>query len=127
MKTAETLTGARIYTSKPLLASEQFIRIGKYDSNKEYDCLEFRRCGAKRITDVILALAFLAVLTPLLLIIALSIKIDSRGPVLFRQKRFGLHKKPFLIFKFRTLRQLVKDECDFIQSPLEKVTHANCP
>ena len=39
-----------------------------------------------------------------MLLIAFAIKLDSKGPVLFKQKRFGLHKKHFLILKFRTMR-----------------------
>jgi Undecaprenyl-phosphate glucose phosphotransferase len=59
--------------------------------------------AAKRILDLSLATAgFLAVL-PLMLVTALLIKLDSRGPILFRQKRNGFNGQTFDIFKFRTM------------------------
>lgn len=59
---------------------------------------------AKRALDVTGALIGLLLLMPLLLIIAIAIKATSRGPVLFRQNRYGLGGKTFEIFKFRTMR-----------------------
>lgn len=57
----------------------------------------------KRLMDLAAALLGLAVLWPLFLLIALAIKLDSSGPVLFRQRRLGLEGKPFVILKFRTM------------------------
>jgi lipopolysaccharide/colanic/teichoic acid biosynthesis glycosyltransferase len=57
----------------------------------------------KRLFDVIAALGGLALLSPLLLAIAIWIKLDSRGPVYFRQERVGRAGKPFRIHKFRTM------------------------
>lgn len=57
----------------------------------------------KRIFDFIFALMGLVFLFPLLLIIAIIIKIDSKGPVLFIQERVGQHNKTFNIYKFRTM------------------------
>ena len=54
--------------------------------------------------DLVLALAGLIVLSPLLIALAIAVKLDSRGPVLFKQKRVGLHKAYFNILKFRTMR-----------------------
>lgn len=59
--------------------------------------------GVKRVADVILALIFLLLLSPILLIVALIIKLKSPGPVFFRQKRLGMKGKIFRIFKFRTM------------------------
>jgi exopolysaccharide biosynthesis polyprenyl glycosylphosphotransferase len=50
------------------------------------------------------AIAGLVALAPLMALIALAIKIDSRGPVLFVQQRAGLHRRPFTLMKFRTMR-----------------------
>lgn len=61
------------------------------------------RKGIKRILDLVLSLCGIVVLSPLLLLIAIWIKVDSRGPVLFRQKRVGKDKKFFPILKFRTM------------------------
>jgi lipopolysaccharide/colanic/teichoic acid biosynthesis glycosyltransferase len=58
---------------------------------------------AKRLFDVIASALGLLLLSPLLLAVALAIKLDSRGPVLFRQERVGRHGKPFRIHKFRTM------------------------
>jgi lipopolysaccharide/colanic/teichoic acid biosynthesis glycosyltransferase len=59
---------------------------------------------AKRLFDVLAAGAGVLVLAPLLLAVALWIKLDSPGPVLFRQVRVGRHGVPFEIYKFRTMR-----------------------
>ena len=58
----------------------------------------------KRLFDFILSLIAIVVLALPLIIIALAIKIDSRGPVFFKQKRVGKNKKHFTILKFRTMR-----------------------
>lgn len=58
---------------------------------------------AKRLFDVLAAGAGLLVLAPLLLAVALWIKLDSTGPALFRQVRIGRHGVPFEIYKFRTM------------------------
>lgn len=57
----------------------------------------------KRLLDVLISVVSLAVLSPLFLIIAIAIKIDSKGPVLFKQKRAGKGKELFDIYKFRTM------------------------
>ncbi len=57
----------------------------------------------KRLFDLILAAGALALLSPLLLVVALAIKMESRGPVLFCQTRFGWDNRPFRICKFRTM------------------------
>ena len=59
----------------------------------------------KRLIDVALASVALVLLAPLLLLIALLIKLDSAGPVFFRQERMGKGVQPFLIYKFRTMVQ----------------------
>ena len=58
----------------------------------------------KRLLDIILSGCAIVILSPLLLIIAVAIKIDDPGPVLFRQKRVGIHKTHFFIMKFRTMK-----------------------
>lgn len=68
----------------------------------------------KRVIDFILSLVGIVVLSPLLLILVLAIKLDSKGPVIFTQKRVGQNKKIFLIYKFRTMK---------IDTPKEMPTH----
>jgi exopolysaccharide biosynthesis polyprenyl glycosylphosphotransferase len=61
--------------------------------------------GLKRLFDVTLALLLILPAAPILAIIAIAIKLDSPGPILFRQIRVGLHGVPFVIYKFRSMRQ----------------------
>ncbi len=58
----------------------------------------------KRAMDIVLSLVAMVVLFPLLLAIAVAVKIDSRGPVLFKQERLGRGRKPFTMYKFRSMR-----------------------
>ena len=68
----------------------------------------------KRLIDLLLSGMGILVLSPILLLLAIAIKLDSPGPVFFRQKRVGLHKKHFGILKFRTMR---------IDTPKDMPTH----
>lgn len=58
----------------------------------------------KRLIDIVLSGCALIVLSPLYLILILAIKFNTPGPVLFKQKRVGIHKTYFSILKFRTMR-----------------------
>ncbi|NLV81586.1 MAG: sugar transferase [Synergistaceae bacterium] len=73
----------------------------------------YRKC-IKRIIDLFLSIIGIVVLSPLLLAMAIAIKIDSSGPVLFKQKRIGINKTHFNIYKFRTMR---------IDTPRDTPTH----
>jgi O-antigen biosynthesis protein WbqP len=68
----------------------------------------------KRLIDIILSFIGLIVLSPIYLILIIAIKIESRGPVLFKQKRVGINKTHFNILKFRTMR---------IDTPKDTPTH----
>lgn len=57
----------------------------------------------KRLFDLVAATVALIVLSPLLLLVSLAIKLDSRGPVLFRQIRHGFNNQPIRVLKFRTM------------------------
>jgi len=61
---------------------------------------------AKRVIDVVVASIALVVLAPVLVAIALLVRFTSRGPVLFRQRRVGLHGREFTMLKFRTMRSV---------------------
>jgi len=58
----------------------------------------------KRLIDIVLSCIGLVVLSPVFLIIIIAIKLESKGPVFFKQKRVGIHKSHFNILKFRTMR-----------------------
>lgn len=78
-------------------------------TKKQFNYLVF-----KRAMDMILSAGAIAVLSPVFILIVLAIKLDSPGPVLFKQKRIGKNKKVFDIFKFRTMR---------IDAPKDMPTH----
>lgn len=65
--------------------------------------------GLKRVLDFLLALCGLLVLWPVFVIIAAAIKIDDPGPVFFSQKRVGLHKRYFWLYKFRSMKVSTPD------------------
>ena len=58
----------------------------------------------KRIIDILLSGLAIIILSPLLLILCIAIKLDSPGPIFFTQKRVGIHRTYFQIYKFRTMR-----------------------
>lgn len=70
--------------------------------------------GIKRIIDFVISLCGLIVLSPIFLILCAWIKIDSKGPIFFKQKRIGIHKTYFNILKFRTM---------YIDTPKDMPTH----
>lgn len=73
----------------------------------------YKNC-LKRIVDFLLSLLGIIILSPVLLIVVIAIKIDSKGPVVFTQKRVGKNKQLFNIYKFRTMK---------IDTPKEMPTH----
>ncbi|SMP56690.1 sugar transferase [Anoxynatronum buryatiense] len=68
----------------------------------------------KRLMDIIFSTLGLIILAPVFMILTIVIKIDSKGPILFKQKRVGIHKSHFYILKFRTMR---------IDTPRDTPTH----
>lgn len=68
----------------------------------------------KRVLDFIMSLMGLIILSPLFLILVVWIKTDSPGPIFFKQKRVGLHKKFFEIYKFRSM---------YTETPADMPTH----
>lgn len=78
----------------------------------------------KRGFDFLLSLLAVIILSPLLLILCAAIKLESKGPILFKQKRVGIHKKHFMILKFRTMRtDTPKDmPTHLLQNPEQYIT-----
>lgn len=72
------------------------------------------RIFVKRLLDIILALIGMIVLSPVFLVLIICIKLDSNGPVLFKQRRIGKNKSEFYILKFRTMK---------IDTPKDTPTH----
>ena len=63
----------------------------------------------KRMSDIILSLFFIILTSPIMLFAAIGVRISSPGPILFRQKRVGMHNKEFTIYKFRSMRVNAKE------------------
>ena len=70
------------------------------------------KTGRKRRFDIISSAILLLCVTPLMLLIAIAIKLDSQGDVFFAQKRIGKDMKPFRLFKFRSMVQRDPDDID---------------
>ena len=79
---------------------------------------------AKRLIDILLSGCAIVVLLPVFLILILAIKLDSPGPVFFRQKRVGIHKTHFGILKFRTMRIDTPKDCPthLLENPEQWIT-----
>ena len=78
----------------------------------------------KRLIDLVLSALGIVVLSPVLLILVIAIKLDSPGPVLFKQKRVGLYKTHFNILKFRTMRIDTPKDCPthLLENPEQWIT-----
>lgn len=76
-------------------------------TKKYYDILKSKKINLilKRVFDILLSLMLLIILSPLFLIIAIAIKIDSKGPIFYKQERVTQYGRIFKIFKFRTMIQ----------------------
>jgi len=75
----------------------------------------------KRLFDLAATIPLLLILSPLLLIVAILVRVKLGAPILFRQKRPGLHGKPFLMFKFRTMTD-ARDKRGNLLSDAERLT-----
>ena len=78
----------------------------------------------KRLIDLVLSGCAIVVLSPVFLLLVLAIKLDSPGPVVFKQKRVGLHKTHFNILKFRTMRIDTPRDCPthLLENPQQWIT-----
>jgi lipopolysaccharide/colanic/teichoic acid biosynthesis glycosyltransferase len=74
--------------------------LGSDVPSREAGALEL---GIKRVADILLASLGLLALSPMLLVIALTIRIKSPGPIIYKSKRIGKNQKPFYMYKFRTM------------------------
>ena len=62
------------------------------------------QANVKRVMDICIAVFLLIITSPLLLLTAIAIKLDSKGPVFYKQQRIGLYSRPFTVYKFRSMR-----------------------
>jgi Undecaprenyl-phosphate glucose phosphotransferase len=68
-----------------------------------------RKAFAKRLQDLLLGVPMLVLLSPLIAVVAILVKLDSRGPVFFRQRRHGFNNEEIVVWKFRTMRTEATD------------------
>lgn len=92
---------SRIYSKQLAGLSLLFVSTPDLHSNKKL---------IKRAIDVLFAAALLILLSPVLLVVACAIKLESKGSILYRQERVGYLGKPFNIFKFRSMREDADEE-----------------
>lgn len=81
-------------------------------------------CYLKRAIDFVLALVGCIVLSPFFLLLFLLIKLDSKGPIFFKQKRVGKGKSHFMILKFRTMKVDTPKDCPthLLENPDQYIT-----
>ena len=78
----------------------------------------------KRVIDLVLSIIGLIVLSPVFLAIAIAIKIDDPGPAVFSQKRVGIHKTYFKLYKFRSMKVDTPDiPTHLLENPDQYITH----
>ncbi len=104
---SQTLTEVRLVADVPGLAGLS-LGVAPMDDMTMISLRESPHYGinvvVKRAMDIALSLAALVLLSPLLLVIAVLVKLTSRGPVLYAQERCGLNGRPFKMLKFRSMR-----------------------
>jgi len=92
------------------LAQARIVKTGRIASLAlDHSSLSGPNALLKRAVDIVMSSIALIILAPVFLAVAIAIKLDSRGPVLFQQRRYGFNQEPFRIFKFRSMRTLEDD------------------
>ena len=92
--------------------------INKFSNRKSKVYLIF-----KRITDILLSLIGLIILSPVILIVAIAIKIDSKGPIIFKQDRIGKDEVRFGMYKFRSMVVNAEE----LKKDLQEQNEMSCP
>lgn len=101
-------SSARAYVQRHFNRNQQandFVRLAKQLAIEERQAKGLYRVAGKRAIDLAIALPALALLSPLMMLVALAVRLKLGSPVLFRQKRPGLKGGPFTLFKFRTMSE----------------------
>lgn len=92
----------RLYLMPQVITSQQISGITVLSVVNDFGASLFYTVS-KRLCDLLITLAVLVPALPVMLAVALAIRLDSRGPVLFKQERIGLKGRPFVMYKFRTM------------------------
>ena len=119
MKAAERLTlpiRAVIDFGDHMVVRERLFQVGRLQildlTATPADSLKY--AFAKRIFDVVFAIAAIALTAPVMLLIAIAIKLTSAGPIFFAQERVGLNGKTFRMYKFRSMKVASRKESDSV-------------
>ncbi|MFQ6878794.1 MAG: sugar transferase [Oscillospiraceae bacterium] len=94
----------------------------KYKPQAKFTVKQKRYLKIKRVIDIILSIILLCILWPFMLIAAVWVRLESKGPVIFKQRRPGYHQVIFSIYKFRTMRTEVKDKSGRALTDQERLT-----
>jgi len=108
-----------IMSSRPVLSRSMGLPLLKVS----YPRLDNTQRALKRALDVSVSLIGLVVLSPVLLAVAVAIRLDSPGPIFFRQKRTGADERVFLCYKFRSMRE----DAELRQAEVEALNEADGP
>lgn len=76
----------------------------------------------KRLCDIVGSFLLIILLSPIMLITAIAVKVSSKGPVIYKQERVGLHNKPFMMYKFRSMKAEGSDQYKFTTANDDRVT-----
>lgn len=71
----------------------------------------------RRLVDIVVSAFLIAVLSPLMVAVAVAIRLTSPGPAIFKQRRAGLLGKPFTMYKFRSMRPAIADDAELLRHP----------
>jgi lipopolysaccharide/colanic/teichoic acid biosynthesis glycosyltransferase len=121
------MEGRRVYNARDVMESLTGRVQVRHISESPFGSLtpNLLYASAKRFIDQLLALVALIALLPLLILIGLAIRADSPGPALFRQERMGFRGRPFIVYKFRTMRMQagpVSAETQMTRSDDDRIT-----
>ena len=110
--TNAVLTGRPVYHFKHAFESLTGRTQVDHISENEFGTLSPNALWAsmKRYSDIVMALSAIILISWLLLLIAVAIRLESRGPAIFKQQRIGQGGRPFVIYKFRTMRVLTPEQ-----------------
>jgi lipopolysaccharide/colanic/teichoic acid biosynthesis glycosyltransferase len=94
--------------TEPAALAQRLRRVDADDAGIERRYRRFRAAtsteAAYRLLDLVIAAVALFVTAPVVLCACIAVRLDSSGPAVFRQRRLGLNKRPFVVYKFRTMR-----------------------
>src|SRR5688572_11168205 len=99
----DTQTYSPLVEESPTLSDQAAGQISKGPAFSIPSNKKFREPALKRLLDIVMSSAMLLASIPISLLIAIAIKLEDRGPIFYRQQRWGRFGKRFMVLKFRTM------------------------